>query len=403
MSFHVISCHFTGRRSPLNPTGFTRNACDDQGPLDASLDASLDVASTRPRQASTPRNQGSGRGQHDATRRAADKRARGNATTRRHTRAAGGAAAAARAHRVGGRAGRGDTDAQNLSTGRHQRERVARPAARSAQSGGGARELQRNHAPARSCHWGGGGGVGGGGVRAPHRGARSRRQRPLLHWRHLNGGLRPPHAPAPGAGCVRISARGLRAARHPLLAGVWHAPADRAGARQTRRQSRRRSADGWAALRQRPVRRRARRRGGNAAEAAAAAPSPAPVPAQTHSASARSHGGPRGGETWMGRATRRAAHGGAAHMAGNRRCHARACAGRAGVSCAGRAVPASVPPSLWHAEVMQAASRRRQRLEGDGGGDREGGGDRGNGCAAAAATARLRAHARHAMSVPGQR
>ena len=72
----------------------------------------------------------------------------------------------------------------------------------------------------------------------------------------------------------------------------------------------------WAALRQRPVRRRARRRGGNAAEAAAAAPSPAPVPAQTHSASARSHGGPRGGESWMGRATRRAAHGGAAHMAG---------------------------------------------------------------------------------------
>eukprot|EP00966_Prymnesium_polylepis_P046097 1067549-Prymnesium_polylepis.1 len=52
------------------------------------------------------------------------------------------------------------------------------------------------------------------------------------------------------------------------------------------RQSPRRSADGWVALRQRPVR---RRRGGNAAEAAAAAPSPAPVPAQTHSASARSH------------------------------------------------------------------------------------------------------------------
>eukprot|EP00966_Prymnesium_polylepis_P317906 7343729-Prymnesium_polylepis.1 len=59
------------------------------------------------------------RGQHDATRRAAYKIARGNAPTRRHTRAAGGAAAAARAHRVGARAGEGDTDAQNLSTGRH--------------------------------------------------------------------------------------------------------------------------------------------------------------------------------------------------------------------------------------------------------------------------------------------
>mmetsp|Transcript_28017 Transcript_28017/g.75692 ORF Transcript_28017/g.75692 Transcript_28017/m.75692 type:complete len:279 (+) Transcript_28017:195-1031(+) len=52
-------------------------------------------------------------------------------------------------------------------------------------------------------------------------------------------------------------------------------PADRAGARQTRRRSRRRSAVGRVALRQRPVRRRARRRGGNAAEAADAAPSPA--------------------------------------------------------------------------------------------------------------------------------
>eukprot|EP00966_Prymnesium_polylepis_P256750 5930927-Prymnesium_polylepis.1 len=56
----------------------------------------------------------------------------------------------------------------------------------------------------------------------------------------------------------------------------------------------------------------------------------------------------------MGRATRKAAHGGAVHMAGNRRCHAHACAGRAGISCAGRAVPASVPPSLWHAGVMHA-------------------------------------------------
>eukprot|EP00966_Prymnesium_polylepis_P000620 14109-Prymnesium_polylepis.1 len=43
----------------------------------------------------------------------------------------------------------------------------------------------------------------------------------LLHWQRSYGDLRPPHTPAPGAGCVRIDARGPWAARHPLLAGTW--------------------------------------------------------------------------------------------------------------------------------------------------------------------------------------
>ena len=104
--------------------------------------------------------------------------ARRNATTRRLT-TAGVVAAAAHAHRVGPRAGGGDTDGRHLSTGWHWCDRAARRARRSAQSSGdGARATRRNKSTLTPAHsiegWG-----GRGAARAPHSGARWRKLRRL--------------------------------------------------------------------------------------------------------------------------------------------------------------------------------------------------------------------------------
>ena len=74
-------------------------------------------------------------------------------------------------------------------------------------------------------------------------------------------------------------------------------------------------------------------------------------PAQTHLKGTRvSHCGPRGGETLKGEpqgcARRRSPHGGAVRMAGADAATGALVQGVRGISCAGRAAPASVPASL---------------------------------------------------------
>jgi hypothetical protein len=196
----------------------------------------------------------------------------------------------------------------------------------------------------------------------------------LLHGWRFDGSLRTPHAPALGAGCVRISVRGLWVTWHRLaLRWARRAPADRAG----RRRSRRRSAARWTALRQlrqRTIRRCARRRCGRGRTAAA--------PSTCAGANAL-----RASRGWPA-ASRKASRGGAGYATGAgavTRVPARKTLLRAARAACTRAAsprrpscPRACHRAALHADAAVVTATGCDSDGGGDGGDRDGGGDRGD-------------------------